>query len=146
MFDYFFQKNKYGSKCLKLPKSSRNTKKNFEKISRTFKSTTISRTFKVRLLAAQQKFRPIVKKMTGLVLSGDAIALFYEYLPTLSRAWTHTLTYIESSVFVLGVCILYTYTYTYLYRDHLHKLKQTVSAVHARKLVCKMVTLSFRYK
>ena len=55
----FFQKNKYGSKCLKLPKSSRNAKKKiYGKISRTFKSTTISRTFKVRLLVAQQKFGP----------------------------------------------------------------------------------------
>ena len=37
----FFQKNKYGWKCLKLPKSSRNAKR----ISGIFKSTTISRTF-----------------------------------------------------------------------------------------------------
>ena len=37
----------YFSKCLKFPKSLRNAKKNFEKISRTFKSMTISRTFKV---------------------------------------------------------------------------------------------------
>ena len=48
------KKNKYGSKCLKLPKSSRNAKKNFEKIShtisRTFKCTTNSRTAEVQAL------------------------------------------------------------------------------------------------
>ena len=42
-----FTKNKFGSKCLKLPKSSRNAKQKFcKKISHTFKSTTNRRTFK----------------------------------------------------------------------------------------------------
>ena len=55
----FFLKNKYGSKCLKLPKSSRNAKKNLEKLVTLSKVQLLVALLHVRLIVVQQKFRPL---------------------------------------------------------------------------------------
>ena len=56
-------------------------KKKFEKISHTFKSMTISSTFKVRLLVVQQKFRPYVYVFTYIhITSCNTLAQYVRYL------------------------------------------------------------------
>ena len=53
-----FQKNKNGSKCLKLPKTSRNAKKILKKLVALSKVWLLVELLNVRLIVVQQMFRP----------------------------------------------------------------------------------------